>query len=77
MEERLGKVAYWIGIICTVVAVVGRGLAMIGVWVVPVGGGPSPGRVPLSYKSFLDGAVMFYVMAIASSAATWVKAHKS
>jgi hypothetical protein len=73
MEKQLCTAAYWIGIVSTVLALITRLLAAIGVFVLPV----SPGKVPISYKSFLDGAMLFFVMAIASSVAMWVKQQKS
>lgn len=73
MEKQLFTVAYWIGIISTVLALITRLLAAIGVFVLPV----TPGRVPISYRSFLDGAMLFFVMAIASSVAVWVKSQNS
>jgi hypothetical protein len=78
MEKHLCKVAYWIGIICTVLALLTRGLAMLGIWTATLAGGAgSTGRIPLSYRSFLDGAVLFFLMAIASSVALWAEAQKS
>ncbi len=74
MEKQLCTVAYWIGIISTVLALVTRLLAAIGVWVFPAA---TSGKIPISYKSFLDGAMLFFVMAIASSVAMWVKQQKS
>jgi uncharacterized membrane protein YiaA len=38
MEEHLCKVAYWIGIICTVLALLTRGLAMLGIWTATLAG---------------------------------------
>ena len=74
MEKQLSKAAYWLGIICTVLALVTRGLAMVGVRVFPVA---TPGVIPLSYRSFLDAALMFFIMAIASSVALWVKEQRT
>ena len=74
MEKKLCTVAYWIGIISTVLALITRLLAVIGVFVFPA---PTSGRIAISYKSFLDGAMLFFVMAIASSVAMWVKQQKS
>jgi len=74
MEKLLCTAAYWIGVISTVLALITRGLTAIGVFVFPL---TSPGKIPLSYRSFLDGAMLFFVMAIASSVAMWVKAQKS
>jgi hypothetical protein len=74
MEKQLGNAAYWVGILSTVIALVTRLLAAAGVFLFPVS---SAGKIPISYKSFLDGAMLFFVMAIASSAAVWAKSQKS
>lgn len=70
--EKLCTAAYWIGIMCTVVAIITRALAVVGVFVFTA----TPGKVPISYRTFLDGAMLFFVMAIASSVTMWVKAKK-
>ncbi len=77
MEKDLGIVAYWLGIVCTVIALITRGLAMLGFWATTLSGVTSSGRVVLSYKSFLDAALLFFVMAIASAVAMWAKTQKS
>ena len=74
MEKQLSTVAYWIGVISTVLALITRVLAVMGVFALPV---PTLGRNPISYRSFLDGAMLFFVMAIASSVAMWVKQQRS
>jgi hypothetical protein len=74
MEKQLFTIAYWIGIISTVLAVITRLLAVIGLFALPVA---TAGKNPISYRSFLDGAMLFFVMAIASSVALWVKQQKS
>jgi len=76
MEKQLISVAYWIGIVCTVLAVISRGLLMIGVLVFPLVASSS-GKIELSPKSYLDGAMLFFVIAIASSAVMWAKTQKS
>ncbi len=74
MEKQLCTIAYWIGVISTVLALITRLLAVIGVHVFPAA---TEGQIPISYRSFLDGAMLFFVMAIASSVAMWVKSPKS
>jgi hypothetical protein len=74
MEKQVSTVAYWIGVICTILALITRLLAVIGIFVSSTA--PS-GKVPISYRSFLDGAILFFMMAIASSVAMWVKQQKS
>jgi len=73
MEKRLCNASYWIGIVSTVLAVIMRGLAIVGVFVFPA----SPGAIRISYHTFLDGAMLFFVMAIASSVTMWAKSQKS
>jgi hypothetical protein len=74
MEKQLSTVAYWIGVISTVLALITRLLAVMGVFALP---DATLGKNPISYRSFLDGAMLFFVMAIASSVAMWVKQQKS
>ena len=74
MEKQLCTVAYWIGVISTALALITRLLAVIGVSVFPAA---TSGKIPISYRSFLDGAMLFFVMAIASSVAMWVKQQRS
>lgn len=76
MERQLISVAYWVAIICTVLALISRGLLMMGILVFPLMAS-SPTHIALSPRSFLDGAVLFFIMAIASSAVTWVKTQES
>jgi hypothetical protein len=45
---------------------------MAGVFVFPV----VAGKIAPSYRTFLDGAILFFMMAIASSVVTWVKAQR-
>ena len=74
MEKQICTVSYWIGLISTILALITRLLAVIGVFVMPAA---TSGKLPISYRSFLDGAMLFFVMAIASSVAMWVKQQKS
>ena len=73
MEKQLSSLAYWIGLLSTIIALITRALAAIGVFVFPV----TEGKVPISYRSFLDGAMLFFLMAIASSVAMWAKSQRS
>ena len=73
MDKQICKVSYWIGLLCTVIAIIARGLAMIGVMAGHLAGSSAAGRVPLSYKSFLDGAMLFFLMSIASAVGMWAK----
>jgi len=76
LEKQLSMAAYWIGIVSTVLALILRGLAVLGVFIfpsVPLAGG----KIPVSYHTFLEGAVLFFTMAIASTVIAWAKAQKA
>lgn len=73
MEKKLSTAAYWIAVVSTVLALITRLLAAMGFFVLPM----TPGKVPISYRSFLDGAILFFIMAIASSVIAWSKAQKA
>lgn len=54
MEKQLSTVAYWIGIISTVLALITRLLAVFGVFVST----SASGKIPITYRSFLNGAIL-------------------
>jgi hydrogenase-4 membrane subunit HyfE len=70
MEKHVSAVAYWLGLIFTVIALICR--AMIAFEVVPLRIG-SAGGVAISYLSFFHGAVLFFLLSIAS----WCRSAKS
>ena len=71
MEKHLATTAYWIGILCTAIAVITRGLALMGMFV--FSSTYTQGRNPMSYRTFLEGAVLFFLMAIASA---WIASNR-
>ena len=75
MEKQLSMAAYWAGIVSTLLALVTRGLAMFGIYAMPTAQ-PGVAKVPISYRTFLEGAVLFFVMAIAGSVITWAKTQR-
>ena len=76
MEKQLSTAAYWIAVVSTVLALITRLLAAMGIFVLPQMP-QTPGKIPISYRSFLDGAILFFIMAIASSVMAWAKAQKA
>ena len=72
MERQLSVAAYWIAIVCTILAVLTRVLALFGIGVRL----ESPGRNAISYRTFLNGAEMFFLMAIAGSVLIWTRSYK-
>ena len=75
VEKQLATAAYWIAVISTVLALIMRGLALFGMFAYsPVA---LAGKNPISFRTFLEGAVLFYVMAIASTAVAWFKERRA
>jgi hypothetical protein len=72
LEKQLATAAYWIGVVSTALALIMRGLAVLGSFkfITPTTAG---GTVPISYRTFLEGAVLFFVMSIASAVIAWAK----
>jgi len=70
MEKQLSALGYWLGLICTVLALIFR--AMTALNMIPPFMG-LPGGSAVSYLSFLHGAVLFFLLAIAS----WCRTPKS
>jgi len=62
MEKQIAVVSYWLGIVCTLLTIVFRALAMFGIWpnLVPAVG------APISYYTFLRGGVLLFLASIAS-----------
>lgn len=73
VEKQLAATAYWIGVLSTVVALIMRGLAVLGVFAFS----STAGRNPISYRTFLEGAVLFFVMAIAGALIALAKEPKA
>lgn len=63
MEKQLSLLGYWLGLLCTVLALIFRLFAAVNV-VPPFMG--LPGGNAISYLSFLHGAVLFFLLVIAS-----------
>jgi hypothetical protein len=70
MEKQLSLLGYWLGLICTVLALIFRMFTALKM-IPPFLG--LPGGSAISYMSFLHGAVLFFVLAIAS----WCRTAKS
>lgn len=71
MEKQIIQWSYWLGVVSFVLALVTRALNVLGVAQLIMGRGN-----PIGYRSFLDGAVLFFLTAIATSSYAWFKLHK-
>lgn len=69
MEKYIVRWSYWLGAICAVIALAWRGLVLFG-W------GSAPPLVNFRYMSFFKGALLFLVLAIATSNYVWFKSQK-
>jgi hypothetical protein len=70
MEKQLSLLGYWLGIICTVLALIFRFFAALNM-IPPFMG--APGGHAISFMSFLHGAGLFFLLAIAS----WCRTSKA
>jgi len=70
MEKQLSVIGYWLGLICTVLALIFRVLSAFRIYPPLMG---APGGNAISYLSFLHGAALFFLLTIAS----WCRTPKS
>ena len=63
MEKQLAAVGYWLGLACSVLALVFRMMTAFHVNAPHIG---SSSGVPIDSLSFFHGATMFFLLAIAS-----------
>jgi hypothetical protein len=73
MEKQILRLSYWLGVICVALAVVARILNMAGLSATLI---PTRGNA-ISFRSFVDGAILFLLTAIASTGALWLKRQNS
>ena len=67
MEKHIVKWSYWLGMVSAVIALVLRAFNVFGIWL-PVA--ITQGRT-LWYMSFYKGALLFFLMAIATANRIW------
>ncbi len=70
MEKQISVISYWLGLICTALAVIFRVCIALGMNLPQLG---TAGGVAISYVSFLHGSVLFFLLSIAS----WCRSAKS
>jgi hypothetical protein len=63
MEKQLSALGFWLGLLCTILAVLFRLLSAVGI--VPPHMG-APGANAISYMTFLHGAALFFLLTLAS-----------
>ena len=70
MEKQLSTIAYWLGLICTVLALIFRIFVAFGINLPYLGANDGIG---ISSTSFFHGAALFFLLTIA----TWCQMAKS
>lgn len=70
MEKQLSAIGYWLGVISTVLALIFRAFTAMNLIPPHMG---APGGNALSYLSFFHGAILFFLLTIAS----WCRTAKS
>jgi hypothetical protein len=70
MEKRLSALGYWLGLICTVLALIFRMSIALNIFPPRMG---VAGGIGLSYLTFFHGAALFFLLSIAS----WCQSAKS
>lgn len=70
MEKQLSVLGYWLGVICTILALIFRLCTAANIIPPHMG---VPGGNAISYMSFLHGAGLFFLLSIAS----WCRSPKS
>jgi hypothetical protein len=70
MEKQLSAVGYWLGLICTVLALLFRMLTVFNITTPQMG---VAGGNAIGYLSFLHAAELFFLLSIAS----WARTAKS
>jgi hypothetical protein len=69
MEKHIMRWSYWLGVICVVLAVVTRILNSLGMSTVLL---QTKGD-SISFRTFVDGALLFLITSIATAGFVWFK----
>jgi hypothetical protein len=72
MEKHIITYSYWLGVLSVLLALLTRGLNILGVSLATI----STRGNSIGYRTFLDGAQLFFLTAIATASYVWFKAQK-
>jgi hypothetical protein len=70
MEKLVMRLSYWLCLLCAVLALISRSLAALNL---PSVAFVSSGVSAVSYHSFVDGVILFFMTSLATAAWVWVK----
>jgi hypothetical protein len=69
MEKSIGAICYWLGLLCLVLSVLFR---LMNIATLSMGQIATHGN-PVGFRTFLNGAEVFFLAAIASAGYSWLK----
>jgi hypothetical protein len=69
MEKHIMRWSYWLGIVCVLLAMVARILNILGLSTMLL---QTRGN-PLSFRTFVNGALLFLITSIATAGFVWFK----
>jgi hypothetical protein len=73
MKKHIIRYSFWLGVLSVLLALLMRALNMLGVPLANI-----TTRVnAIGYRTFLDGAQLFFLTAIATASYVWFKAQKT
>jgi hypothetical protein len=70
MEKLVMRLSYWLCLLCAALALITRGLAALNL---PSVAFISSGISAISYHSFVDGVILFFMTGVTTAAYVWVK----
>jgi len=73
MKKHIIRYSFWLGVLSVLLALLMRALNMLGV---PLANITTRGNA-IGYRTFLDGAQLFFLTAIATASYVWFKAQKT
>ena len=73
MKKHIIRYSFWLGVLSVLLALLMRALNILGV---PLANITTKGNA-IGYRTFLDGAQLFFLTAIATASYVWFKAQKT
>lgn len=72
MKKHIIRYSFWMGVLSVLLALLTRALNILGVSLATI----STRGTQISYRTFLDGAQLFFLTAIATASYVWFKSQK-
>jgi hypothetical protein len=72
MKKHIIRYSFWLGVLNVLLALLTRALNILGVPLATI----STRGAPIAYRTFLDVAQLFFLLAIATASYVWFKSQK-